>query len=119
MSKTNAKLSVELENDAERVEFIPVPSSDARRGIRIPSSMNIPAKQEELMSDEAKKFMRALVEWYKFNDVLQKLFKESEDDINISPLYRKYFEEPSNAIHDVITGYLVGKLDDYALTIAF
>lgn len=113
------KLSFELENDAERVEFIPVPSSDARRGIRIPSSMNAMGNQQELMSEDAKKFMRALVEWYKFNDVLQKLFKESEDDINVSPLYTKLFEEPSNAIHDVITGYLVGKLDDHALTIAF
>lgn len=71
------------------------------------------------MSEDAKKFMRALIEWYKFNDVLQKLFKESEDDINVSPLYTKLFEEPSNAIHDVITDYLANKLNDHALMIAF
>lgn len=76
-----------------------------------------------LFPPKAAALQMALIEWYKFNDILQRLSgaidEREEDDPCTADYYNRNFYESINAIHDTIARELARTLEDHALDTAF
>ena len=131
MAKQNEKLNVELEN-AQGAEFVPVEeavsikSGKRSRKHAAPVVLNVPKPEDEvsrLFPRKAQELMKAQLEWYRFNDTLQKLCTilndEDEESGITSPKFIRLFQEDLDCIHDKLKDEMDRILDDHALMIAF